>query len=237
MPNAVIFDVDGTLIDSNDLHTQCWIETFQHFGLSFTFQEVRDQIGKGGDQLLPTLLSEELFQQQGEAISTFRNELFKSKFLSQVRPFPSVKQLFERIRADGATIVLASSGLQVEVDEHVQMLGIADLILTATTSDDAESSKPAPDIFQAALKRLPAGAQDDVWVIGDTPYDAEAAGKAGLRTIGLLCGGFPEPVLRSAGCSAIFESPEHLLASYDDSPLASAVQPMSGSAATSIFKA
>ena len=107
------------------------------------------------------------------------------------------------------------------MDQHVQTLGIGDLILAATTSDDAESSKPAPDIFQAALKRLPAGLESDVWVIGDTPYDAEAAGKAGLRTIGLLCGGFPEPVLRSAGCLSIFASPEDLLNRYDASPLAS----------------
>ena len=130
--------------------------------------------------------------------------------------------MFERIRADGALIVLASSGLQVEVNQHVETLGIGDLISAATTSDDAESSKPEPDIFQAALQRLPLDARRDAWVVGDTPYDAEAAGKAGLRTIGLLCGGFPEPVLREAGCLAIFESPEHLLANYDTSPLAKA---------------
>lgn len=220
MPKAVIFDVDGTLIDSNDLHTQCWVQTFGHFGLDIPYDQVRGQIGKGGDQLLPALLPADLFEQQGEAISSFRNDLFERDFLSRVQPFPGVKALFERIQADGAVIVLASSGLQVEVDQHVEMLGIGDIISAATTSDDAESSKPAPDIFQAALKRLPAGAAADVWVVGDTPYDAEAAGKAGLRTIGLLCGGFPESLLRDAGCTAIFGSPEHLLANYENSPLA-----------------
>ena len=222
MPKAVIFDVDGTLIDSNDLHTECWVETFQHFGLDFAYDQVRGQIGKGGDQLLPTLLPASVWEQQGEAISDFRNDLFKRNYLSRVQPFPGVRPLFERIRADGALIVLASSGLQVEVDQHVETLGIGDLISAATTSDDAESSKPEPDIFQAALQRLPADARGDAWVVGDTPYDAEAAGKAGLRTIGLLCGGFPEPVLREAGCLAIFASPEHLLANYDTSPLAKA---------------
>ena len=222
MPKAVIFDVDGTLVDSNDLHTQCWLETFHHFGLDFPFDQVRFQIGKGGDQLLPTLLPADLFAQQGESISDFRNELFKRTYLSQVRPFPGVRPLFERIRAEGSVIVLASSGLQVEVDHHIELLDIGDLLAGATTSDDAESSKPEPDIFQAALTRLPPGTDTDAWVIGDTPYDAEAAGKAGLRTLGLLCGGFPEAVLREAGCLAIFNSPEHLLANFNSSPLAHA---------------
>jgi phosphoglycolate phosphatase-like HAD superfamily hydrolase len=220
MPKAVIFDVDGTLIDSNDLHTECWLETFEHFGLDFAYDEVRGQIGKGGDQLLPALLPAGIWEQQGEAISNFRNDLFKRNYLSRVRPFPAVKPLFEHIRAGGTMIVLASSGLQVEVDVHIENLGIGDLITAATTSDDAQSSKPEPDIFLAALQRLPAEARDDAWVVGDTPYDAEAAGKAGLRTIGLLCGGFSEPVLRDAGCHAIFDSPEHLLANFDASPLA-----------------
>ena len=220
MPKAVIFDVDGTLIDSNDLHTECWLETFQHFGLHFTYDQVRGQIGKGGDQLLPALLSAGILEQQRDAIASFRADLFTRTYMSRVRPFPLVKELFERIRADGAEIVLASSGLQVEVDQHVETLGISELISAATTSDDAESSKPEPDIFLAALKRLPAEARSDVWVVGDSPYDAEAARKAGLRTIGLLCGGFSESVLRSAGCMAIFESPQHLLANYNTSPLA-----------------
>jgi phosphoglycolate phosphatase-like HAD superfamily hydrolase len=118
-------------------------------------------------------------------------------------------------------IALASSGLQVEVDRHLERLGIRDLISAATTSDNAESSKPKPDILLAALKRLPADAQSDVRVVGDTPDDAEAAGKAGLRTVGLLCGGFPGSVLRNAGYLAIFEGPQHLLANYNTSPLAS----------------
>lgn len=220
MPKAVIFDVDGTLIDSNDLHTQCWIDAFQNFGLSFTFDKVREQIGKGGDQLLPALLRPDVLEKQGDAISEFRNDLFKREFLSKVVPFPSVKALFERVRADGTAIVLASSGLQVEVDQHVNNLDIGDLIVAATTSDDAQSSKPAPDIFEAAMGRLPADSKDDVWVIGDTPYDAEAAGMAGLRIIGFLCGGFPESVLRDAGCSFIFKDPADLLANYDASPIA-----------------
>jgi len=219
MTRAVIFDVDGTLIDSNDLHTQCWLETFRHFGLNFAYDQVRSQIGKGGDQLLPTLLPSAVLEQQQQAISDYRDDLFKRNYLSRVKPFPAVKALFERVRSEGAVIVLASSGLQVEVDQHVEMLGIGDLITAATTSDDAESSKPEPDIFQAALQRLPGDARSDVWVVGDSPFDAQAAGKAGLRTIGLLCGGFSEPVLRGAGCVAIFQSPQHLLANYDASPL------------------
>ena len=219
MTKAVIFDVDGTLIDSNDLHADCWVETFRHFGVDVSFEEVRGQIGKGGDQLMPALLPPALLGEKGEAIEAFRRDLFVGSYLDRVRPFPAVKRLLERIRSEGTLIVLASSGRKAEVDQHVEMLGIGDLIEAATTSDDAESSKPAPDIFEAALERLPGLSAREAIVVGDTPYDAEAAGKAGLRTVGVLCGGFPEEELRRAGCMAIFQDPQQLLERFERSPL------------------
>jgi len=219
MPKAVLFDVDGTLIDSNDLHAQCWVETFRRFGVDIPVEQVRGQIGKGGDQLMPALLPAALLEQEGDAIADFRLKLFMRSYLSRVEPFPGVRPLFERIRSEGGLIVLASSGSRDEVDHHVETLGIGDLIVAATTSDDAESSKPAPDIFEAALGTLPETARAGAVVVGDTPYDAQAAGKAGLPTVGLLCGGFPEADLRAAGCVAVFADPAGLLGAFERSPL------------------
>jgi phosphoglycolate phosphatase-like HAD superfamily hydrolase len=127
--------------------------------------------------------------------------------------------LFERIKADGKRIALASSAKGDELEKYKKIANIADLVDAETSSDDAEQSKPHPDIFEAALERLGQISPERVVVIGDTPYDAEAAGKAGLRTIGVLCGGFPEADLRAAGCIAIYRDPADLLARYDTSPL------------------
>lgn len=217
---AVIFDIDGTLLDSVDLHAEAWVAAFRHFGIETDGRTVRSQIGKGGDELMPVFLSETQVREQGEAIAAYRSALFKDRYLDRVKPFPGVRALFERLRADGTTIALASSGKRAEVERYQEILGIADLVDAATSADDAERSKPHPDIFQAALKKLGGIARDAVVVVGDTPYDAEAASKAGLATVGVLCGGFPEADLSAAGCIAIYRDPQDLLEGYASSPLA-----------------
>ncbi len=220
MVEAVIFDIDGTLVDSVDLHAEAWQLALRQFGYDFPFDRVRSQIGKGGDQLLPALLPADVVDRQGKEIEDYRSVLFKREFLPRVRAFPAVRELFERLRADGKRIALASSAKGDELETYKKIAGIGDLVEAETSSDDAEKSKPHPDIFQAALGRLGQVSPERVIVIGDTPYDAEAAGKAGLRTIGVLCGGFPEADLRAAGCIAIYRDPADLLARYDTSPLA-----------------
>lgn len=222
MIQAVIFDIDGTLIDSVDLHARAWQEILAKYGHDVPFEEVRRQIGKGGDHLLPVFLSKEELDRSREEIEKVRSELFKEKYLREVRPFPEVRELFQKILADGKRIALASSGKKDEVEKYEKIAGIDDLIGhdDKTSSDDAERSKPDPDIFHAAMAKLDGVAKDAVIVVGDTPYDAEAAGKAGLKTIGVLCGGFPEADLRAAGCIAIYRDPADLLAHYDVSPIA-----------------
>jgi HAD superfamily hydrolase (TIGR01509 family) len=219
MIKAVIFDIDGTLIDSVDLHAKAWVEALMHFGHEIAFQDLRSQIGKGGDQILHGLLPPEVIEQHGEEIKDFRADLFKRRYLPQVRAFPGVRQLFEHIRAAGQRAVLASSGNADEVEQYKEIAGIADLIDSATSSDDAERSKPFPDIFRAALAKLQGLSSDEAVVIGDTPYDAEAARNAQMKSIGVLSGGFPEQALRNAGCIAIYRGPEDLLQHYDSSPL------------------
>lgn len=216
---AVIFDIDGTLIDSVDLHARAWVDAFAHFGVTVSHDDARSQIGKGGDQLLPVFLDRERVERDGEAIEAYRSQLFKDTYLAQVRPFRGVRALFERLRAEGKTIALASSGKKDEVETYQKLLGIEDLVDVVTTSDDAEHSKPHPDIFQAALAKLAPITASQAMIVGDTPYDAEAAHKAGIPTIGVLCGGFPEAGLAAAGCIAIYRDPQDLLDGYVGSPL------------------
>ena len=222
MIKAVIFDVDGTLVDSVDLHARAWQEAFEHFGKKVPFEKVRYQIGKGGDQLMPVFFSEEELAEFGEELEKYRGDLYKREYLPRVAGFPEVRQLFERIRQDGLRIALASSAKEDELGAYKKIARIEDLVEEETSADDAEKSKPHPDIFEAALSQLGDVTPSEAIVVGDTPYDAEAAGKAGLVTIGFLSGGFPEEGLRAAGCVRIYRDAADLLAHYDTSPLAKA---------------
>jgi HAD superfamily hydrolase (TIGR01549 family) len=216
---AVIFDVDGTLVNSVDLHAQAWVDAFQEFGHQISFGAVREQIGKGGDQLLPVFLSQDQLADYGEALNQRRGEILKERYLSQIKPFDDVRALFERIRGAGLRIVLASSAKADELQTYKKIAQIEELTDAETSSDDAARSKPEPDIFQAALRKLGDISPDHIIVVGDTPYDAQAAAKAGLRTVGVLCGGFAEHALREAGCIAIYRNPADLLVQFDRTPL------------------
>ena len=220
MPKAVIFDVDGTLVDSVDLHAKAWQDAFAEFGHEIAHGELRGQIGKGGDELMPMFLSPDELKQRGKALESRRSEILKERYLGRITAFPQVRALFERIRQDGTKIILASSAKSDELATYKKIAHIADLVDAETSSDDAEKSKPHPDIFEAALATIPGLDAADALVVGDTPYDAEAATKANLRVVGVLCGGFAEAGLREAGCIAIYADPEQLLAQYADSPLA-----------------
>jgi HAD superfamily hydrolase (TIGR01509 family) len=219
-PKAALFDVDGTLVDTVDLHAEAWVETFRHFDLDTTLEEIRRQIGKGGDQLLPGLVPEDVLAARQEEIEDFRADLFKRDYLPRAKPFPGVPELFRRVREAGLRIALASSGKEEEVAFHARLLGIEDLVDFQTTADDADRSKPFPDIFLAAARKLGLSDPAQAIVIGDTPYDAEAARAGGFASLGVLCGGFPERALTQAGCLAVYRDPQHLLEAFDASPLA-----------------
>jgi HAD superfamily hydrolase (TIGR01509 family) len=225
---AVIFDVDGTLVDSVDLHARSWQEALAHFGKREDYERVRYQIGKGGDQLMPVFLSREELDEFGEKLEEYRGELFKRDYLPRVEGFPAVRELFERVKRAGLQIALASSAKADELKAYKKIARIEDLVEEETSADDAEKSKPHPDIFEAALERLKGVSPSEAVVVGDTPYDAEAAGKAGIKTVGFLSGGFPEADLLAAGCVRVYRDAAHLLAEYDSSPLAA---PTSGAAA------
>jgi beta-phosphoglucomutase-like phosphatase (HAD superfamily) len=154
MTKAAIFDVDGTLVDSVDLHASAWQEALVKFGHNVTFEQARSQIGKGGDQLIPVFLSEADQKDHGAEIEDWRSKLFRSKYLPLVRPFSAVPELLRRVREAGLQVAVASSAKKSELEVYLKIACIKDLVDVATSSEDAEQSKPAPDIFQVALKKL-----------------------------------------------------------------------------------
>lgn len=219
MTQAVIFDVDGTLVDTVDLHAEAWAETFRHFGIEVETAAVRSQIGKGGDQMMPVFVPESRLAADGEAMEQFRSDLYKREYLPRARAFPGVRALFERLKADGKRVAIGSSCKADELGGYLKLADIEGLPDAATTGDDAEHSKPFPDIFQAAASKLGDVDPLEVVVVGDSPFDAQAAVIAGFKPIGVLCGGFREGDLRAAGAVEIHDGPEALLAAYDRSIL------------------
>ena len=211
---AFIFDIDGTLVDSNELHVESWGRAFRHFGKTFSKEKLRAQIGKGSDQYLPEFLSQEEIERFGKELDQYRSEVFKKEYRPKARPFPGVRELFQRIHHDQKRIVLASSGKKDDTKYYIELLKVDDLIDGCTTADDADRSKPEPDIFSAALERAKAS-PEEATTVGDTRFDIEAAAKVGLKTIALTCGGTDESVLRKAGARAVYRDPADLLAHYD----------------------
>ena len=216
---GVICDVDGTLVDTVEMHARAWKEAFDYFEKSFPFEQVRSQIGKGGDQIIRYFLTEDEREAFGHDLIQYRAEHWKRNYLPDVRPFPGVRELFERMKREGKTIVLASSAHAEELERYKKIAHVSDLVDGQTSASDVEHSKPAPDIMLAAQEKLGFDSGHETVMIGDSPFDAEAAGAIGIDTIGLRCGGFSDSVLRDAGAFQIFNDPMDLLNHYEQSRL------------------
>jgi beta-phosphoglucomutase-like phosphatase (HAD superfamily) len=147
MIQGIMFDVDGTLVDSVDLHARAWKDAFQRFGRDVPFEEVRHQIGKGADQLLPVFFSNEELSEFGAQLEEYRAELFKQAYLPRVRTFPKVRELFRRIVGDGKRIALASSGNKNEIAYYKKLARIEDLVAAETSGDDVDRSRSHTQIF------------------------------------------------------------------------------------------
>lgn len=212
---GVLVDVDGTLVDSNNQHAHAWVDALAKTGIDVPYDVVRRGIGMGGDKLLPHVAHIEKDSPQGEKATKLRGEIFRAKYLSQVKAFPQIMELLQRMKDEGLTLVVASSSEKEEVDVLLQMAGVAHLIDAMSTSQDVGSSKPSPEPIQVALKK--ANLQpNQVLLVGDTPYDIEAAAEAHVKTIAFCSGGWQENDLRNA--VAIYADPADLLAHFAQSP-------------------
>lgn len=215
---AVILDIDGTLIDSNDAHAHAFVEAADELGMDGAgFEEIREMIGMGGDKLIPEAFGFEEESPEGERLSDAKGRIFSERYLPAIRPTPGARELLERLRADGYTLVVATSAGGDVLDDLLRAAGVQDLVEDATSASDVEDSKPEPDAVKAALRKAGA-APDEAVMIGDTPYDVEAATRAGVAILAVRTGGWDDASLKDA--AGIYDDPADLLARYRETPLA-----------------
>jgi phosphoglycolate phosphatase-like HAD superfamily hydrolase len=219
-PRGVLLDIDGTLLDSNEQHARAWVEALRDHDVLVTAPEIRRLIGQGGDKILPRVGVDE-DSDRGHAITARRKVLFRERYLRTCRPFAGARDLVARMREDGLVIAVATSSEKDDLAALLHVAGVHDLIDDAATSSDAERSKPDPDIVVAAMRRTEREPELLV-MLGDTPYDIEAAARAGIRAVGVRCGGWSDAEL--GGAVATYEGPSELLALYDASPFGRARQ-------------
>lgn len=216
MIEAVLCDIDGTLVQSNWLHAAAWRDAFATIGINLEIEDVRRQIGKGGDELIPVFVPWWKREWVEQPLKRYRKFIFQTDYKHKVEPFPCVRELFERMHAAKIRVALSSSADGDELEFYKKRANIADLIEENTSASDADRAKPHPDIFQATLEKLgvkPAHAL----ALGDTPYDAEAAGKAGVWTVGVMTGGWSEKDLLDAGCVEVWKDVCDLLENFEQS--------------------
>jgi HAD superfamily hydrolase (TIGR01509 family) len=218
---AVLLDVDGTLIDSNDAHAKSWCDALAEFDRPVEFDRIRRLIGKGGDKLLAETLGLSSEEGLGKEISNRREELFLRDHVPKLSPFPQSAQLVRRMHEEGFKLGVATSAKKKEMNVLLEIVGITEWIDVTTSSDDAEESKPDPDIIHAAIRKLDIPANQAV-MLGDTPYDVDAATQADVATIALLSGGWSIEDLQ--GALAVYRDCSHLFEQFDRSPLCSSAK-------------
>lgn len=217
MIRGVLLDVDGTLVLSNDAHAETWVRAFAEHGYEVDHDTIRSLLGMGADQLIPRVAPElTRYRDPGKAISESRQQLFLKEYAPSLRAAPGSRALVQRIKDEGLLVAIASSAKSEELEVLLKVADVQDLIEIETTGDDADNTKPAPDIVEAAMQKVNMPAEE-LTMLGDTPYDVESAGKAGVGVIAVRCGGFSDDTFK--GALGIYDDPADLLAQYDSSPL------------------
>ena len=212
---AAILDVDGTLVDTNYHHALAWFRAFREQGIVLPLWRLHRHVGMGGDKYVAAVAGEEVDERLGDELRERWEELF-DEVIDETEPLAGARELMADLKRHGRAVVLASSAVEKHVDAFLDKLDARDLADGWTTKDDVEASKPDPDLVRAALDKA---GTDDAVMIGDTPWDVEAARKCGLQTITVVTGGYSAHELREAGAAAVFESLEELRRRLDDTPL------------------
>jgi HAD superfamily hydrolase (TIGR01509 family) len=215
---TAILDIDGTLVDTNYQHAIAWYRAFRQNDIVLPVWRIHRHIGMGGDQLIAALTDEKTDGEKGDDIRGAEKALYMA-MIEEVEPLEGARELIGRLKEAGKTVVMASSAKADEVDHYLDLLEARELADDWTTSADVERTKPEPDLVKAALDK--AGAEPgDAVMLGDTPWDCEAARGAGVETVALMTGGFSRQELTEAGAAAVFESLPELLERIDETPLA-----------------
>ncbi|MEW1706915.1 HAD family hydrolase [Microbacterium sp. NPDC089190] len=216
MADTAIFDVDGTLVDTNYQHALAWYRSFRRFDIVLPIWRIHRAIGMGGDQLVPSLTDDGVERAHGDDLRAAWAEEFEP-LIDEVRPFDGAHDLLLEVKKRGFQVVLASSGKSDHVEHFLDLVEARDIADAWTTSDDVTASKPAPDLVQTALGRV---SGTGGIMIGDSPWDAVAAGDAGVDTVAVRTGGFSVDELHDAGAVRVFDSLRDLIDGLDGTPLA-----------------
>src|SRR3954451_2097346 len=216
MRPAAILDIDGTLVDTNFHHAIAWYRAFKQNGIVLPIWRIHRHIGMGGDQLVAALCDDQTEEEKGDDIRDAEKVLY-SELIGEVEPLKGSRELIEDLKGRGHAVVLASSAKADEVDHYLGLLDARELADDWTTSADVESTKPEPDLVQAAMEKADS---DDAVMVGDTTWDVEAAKRAGIQAVAVRTGGFSAAELRDAGAVAVFDSIEELRGALDETPLA-----------------
>lgn len=214
---AVLFDIDGTLLDSNDAHAHAWLDSLRGHGRNVPFEKLRSKIGMGGDKLLSEIAAIDHASVEGISIRERRGMIFKAHYLPDLGPFHGARVLVDRLRSRGLVCAAASSSSASDIADLLRAAGVADLIDVVVSRDDAEQGKPSPDLIEVALDRIDVTPAEAL-LIGDSPYDVEAGKRAGVAVVALRCGGWSDADL--SGAIAICDDPAALSSELDRSPLA-----------------
>lgn len=219
---TIVLDVDGTLVDTNYQHAIAWHRAFRAHHFPVAIWEIHRHIGMGGDQLVESLVGEEGEEKAGEALRDAHDEEY-SKLIDEVEAMEGASELIAELDDAGATVILASSAQEDELEHYIELLGAAERIAGATSSADAEQTKPHPELVQTALGKY--GSGGPVLMIGDSTWDVKAAKEAGVPTLALLTGGFSESELREAGAAEVKRSIQVLREDGIEDALALVAQP------------
>jgi HAD superfamily hydrolase (TIGR01509 family) len=217
MPPAAILDVDGTLVDTNYHHSIAWYRAFRQSGITLPIWKIHTHMGMGGDQLVASLTSDAVEEEKGDEIRAAEKALYMA-LIYEVAAVKEAREFVVDLKERGQTVVLASSAKAAEIEHYIDLLDVRDLADAWTTSADVESTKPQPDLVNAALEKAGVSAGDAV-MVGDTPWDIEAARRASVDTIAVITGGFSRAELEEAGAAAVFESVAELRSQLGDTPL------------------